>query len=247
MRVMLMHKYSVEVPPDAPPPLEVIQKVGRMVQDAQAAGIMLDGAGLRPSSLGVRLNFSGGERRITEGPLTPRAEFPAAFAVLRVRSRDEAVEIGTRFAALLGDGEMDVRPVTEPWHLGFGEAPKDDPTTRWMIVWKADARSESGSLPSIQLRASIGKLIADLTSDGILLGGEVLRPGKETKRSLVINGRRSVIDGPFAESKELISGFITLDLPSLEAALPWAERYVEAVGDIELDIRPLYEPAELGG
>jgi hypothetical protein len=218
-----------------------------MVQDAQAAGIMLDGAGLRPSSLGVRLNFASGERRITEGPFTPRAEFPAAFAVLRVRSRDEAVGIGTRFAALLGDGEMDVRPVTEPWHLGFGEAPKDDPTIRYMIVWKADTRSESGALPSIQTRASIGKLIADLRSDGVLLSGEVLRPGRETKRSWVIQGKRTVTDGPFAESKELISGFLTLDLPSVEAALPWAERYVEAVGDIELDIRPLYEPQELGG
>ncbi len=247
MRVMLMHKYSVEVPPDAPPPADVIQKVGKMVQDAQAAGIMLDGAGLRPSSLGVRLNFTGGERRITPGPFTARAEFPAAFAVLRVRSRDEAVEIGTRFAALLGDGEMDIRPVTEPWHLGFGEPPKDDPTIRYMIVWKADARTESGVLPSIQLRASIGKLIADLRSDGILLSGEVLRPGRETKRSAVSNGKRSVIDGPFAESKELISGFLTLELPSVEAGLPWAERYVEAVGDIELDIRPLYEPNELGG
>ena len=110
---------------------------------------------------GMAGDFAGGERRITEGPFTPRTEFPAAFAVLRVRSRDEAVEIGTRFAALLGDGEMDIRPVTEPWHLGFGEPPKDDPTTRFMIVWKADARSESGTLPSLQLRASLGKLIAD--------------------------------------------------------------------------------------
>ena len=130
-------------------------------------------------------------------------------------------------------------------HLGLGEAPKDDPTTRWMIVWKADAATERGQLPTLQVRAALGKLIADLRSDGIYLGGEVLRPGRETKRSFSRQGKRSVIDGPLAESKELISGFLTLELPSVEAALPWAERYVEAVGDIELDIRPLYEASEL--
>jgi hypothetical protein len=91
-------------------------------------------------------------------------EDPAAFRILRVRSRDEAVEHVTRFAASLGDGECNIRPVTEPWDLGFGEKPKNDPTTRYMAVWKASPQGE-GALPSLQARAyvaAVGDVELDL-------------------------------------------------------------------------------------
>ena len=246
MRVMLLHKVTAETEAGLIPPASLIADVGRMIGEMKAAGVLRDGAGLRASSLGVRLTFAGGRRTVVEGPFAGHREDPAAFCVLRVRSRDEAVEHATRFAAVLGDGECDIRPVTEPWHLGFGEQPADDPTSRWMLVWKADPQGDA-RLPSLQVRAAVGKLVAELRAGGVLLQGEVFRPSREAKRIPVTTGKRRVLDGPFAESKELISGFVTLEVPTVADALPWAERYLDAVTGVELDLRPLYEVAEIRG
>lgn len=247
MRVMLLHKLDESIPDAYTPPPKLIADVGKMVGDARDAGILTDGAGLRSPAFGVRVTFAGGKRTVVKGPYAGgEHEDPAAICILRTHGIDEAVEHATKFAAVLGDGECDIRPVTEPWDLGFGERPKDDPTTRYMLVWKADATFERGELPSLQARAAIGKLIGDLKAKGIFLQGDIFKPTATSKRIPRTTGRRRVIDGPFAESKELISGFMTLELPSVEAALPWAERYIDAVDPIELDLRVLYEVDELG-
>lgn len=245
MRVMLLHKTTTDTESGCRPGTALIAAVQAMIGEMNAAGVFRDGAGLRPSSLGVRLTFAGGKRTAQEGPFVGRNEDPAAFVVLRTRTRDEAVGHATSFAAVLGDGECDIRPVTEPWDLGFGERPKDDPTTRWMLVWKADPTA-STPLPSLQARAAVGKLVTELTRTGVFLQGEVFRPSVQAKRIPLTPGKRRAVDGPFAESKELISGFCTIEVASVAAALPWAERYIAAVGDVELDLRPLYEVAELG-
>lgn len=248
MRVMLLHKSTPDTEAGKIPPMDLIQRVGRMIGEMQAADVFRDGAGLRSSALGVRLTFAGGRRSVQQGPFIGRHEDPAALCILRVRSRDEAEEHATRFAAVLGDGECDIRPVTEPWDLGFAEKPKDDPTTRYMLVWKADpSRQGEDALPSLQTRAALGKLIADLTAQGVFQQGEVFRGSRAAKRIPIAPGKRRAVDGPFAESKELISGFCTIEVPTVAAALPWAEKYIAAVGDVELDLRPLYEPADLKG
>ena len=246
MRVMLLHKSTPATEAGIVPPLELIQRVGGMIAEMKATGVFRDGAGLRSSALGVRLTFAGGKRIETPGPFTGRHEDPAALCILKVEDRDEAVRHATSFAAVLGDGECDIRPVTEPWDLGFGEKPKDDPTTRYMLVWKADpALLGSDVLPSLQARAALGKLIADLTARGIFQQGEAFRPSRGAQRIPLAPGKRRAVDGPFAESKELISGFCTIEVPTLADALPWAERYLAAVGDVELDLRPLHEPGDL--
>lgn len=244
MRVMLLHKSTPDTEAGMVPPASLIAAVGQMIGDMKAADVLRDGAGLRSSALGVRLTFAGGKRSDQVGPFLGRHEDPAGFCVVRVHSRDEAAELATRFAAVLGDGECDIRPVTEPWDLGFGEKPKDDPTSRWMIVWKARPQG-AGTLPSLQARAALGKLLTDLKARGIFLQGEVFKPSAEAKRIPITPGKRRAIDGPFAESKELISGFCTIEVPSMADALPWAERYIAAVGEVELDLRPLYEADEL--
>ena len=246
MRVMLLHKSTADTEAGTIPPMDLIQRVGGMIADMKGAGVFRDGAGLRSSSLGVRLTFAGGQRTEAPGPFVGSNEDPAALCILKVRDRDEAVRHATSFAAVLGDGECDIRPVTEPWDLGVGEKPKDDPTTRYMLVWKADqARQGEGALPSLQVRAALGKLIADLTARGIFQQGEAFRPSRDAKRFALTPGKRRAVDGPFAESKELISGFCTIEVPTMADALPWAEQYLAAVGEVELDLRPLFAPADL--
>ena len=244
MRVMLLHKVNADTEAGRIPPASLIAAVGTMVGDMKEAGILRDGAGLRQSALGVRLTFAGGKLTSKEGPFVGRNEDPAAFCVLRVRSRDEAVEHATRFAAVLGDGECDIRPVTEPWDLGFGQRPKDDPTIRYMLVWKADPQV-AGTLPSLQIRAALGKLSTEFRAQGIFAQGEAFRPSREAKRIPLSSGKRRTVDGPFAESKELISGFCTIEVPTMADAHPWAERYIAAVTGVELDLRPLYELSDL--
>lgn len=245
MRVMILHKSTPDTEAGKIPPMDLIQRVGQMIGEMKAADVFRDGAGLRASSLGVRLTFAGGRRTVTPGPFVGRHEDPAALVVLRTRSRDEAVEHATRFAALLGDGECDIRPVTEPWDLGLVERPKDDPTTRWMLVWKAAPGGTA--LPSLQTRAALGQLLVELKGAGVLQQGEAFRPTREAKRIPITAGKRRAVDGPFAESKELISGFCTIEVPTVADAIPWGERYVAAVGEVEIDLLPLYEVEELRG
>ena len=244
MRVMLLHKVTADTEAGIMPKLDMAERFREFIGEMVKAGIFRDGNGLRASSLGVRLTFAGGKRTIQEGPFVGRNEDPAALCVLKVRSRDEAVEHATRFAAALGDGECDIRPVVMPWDVGMMEKPKDDPPLFVMLVWKADPK-RGGELPSPQARAALGKLIAELKAQGIFRDGDVFRASREAKRIPVTPGKRRAVDGPFAESKELISGFCTIEVPDLAAALPWAERYVALVGAVELDLRPLYEVAEL--
>ena len=244
MRVMLLHKVNADTEAGRIPPASLIADVGAMIGDMKAAGVLRDGAGLRQSALGVRLTFAGGKRTVQGGPFTGRNEDPAAFCVVRTHTRDDAAEIAVRFAEVLGDGECDIRPVTEPWDLGFGAKPADDPTTRYMLVWKARPQG-GGVLPSLQTRASVGQLITELKRRGSFLQGEVFKPSAMAKRIPVTPGKRRAVDGPFTESKELISGFCTIEVPTLAEALPWAERYIAAVDGVELDLRPLYDADEL--
>lgn len=244
MRVMLLHKSTPDTEAGKHPGMDLIMRVGAMIGEMKGADVFRDGAGLRASALGVRLTFAAGKRTEQLGPFVGRNEHPAAFCILKVRDRDEAVQHAASFAAVLGDGECDIRPVTEAWDLGLAEKPADDLTTRYMLAWKADLARE-GALPSLQARAALGKLIADLTSRGIFLQGEAFRSTRAAKRIPLTPGKRRTVDGPFAESKELISGFCTIEVPSVADALPWAEKYLAAVGDVELDLLPLYEPSDL--
>ena len=75
----------------------------------------------------------------------------------------------------------------------------------------------------------------------VLLSREALRPSSEGIRVRFRDGKRTVIDGPFTESKELIAGFSIMEVPSRDEALAWTSRFAALIGDVEMDIRPLYE------
>lgn len=245
MRYMLMHKTNPANEAGIRPSQELITGVGSMIREMSEAGIFRDGAGLRASSLGVRLERQGGTTRATPGPFAGKNELPAALCVLRVRSREEAVEWASRFAGIIGDAELDIRPVTEPWDLGLGEKPMGDPSVRYMAVYKADARYEAGTLPSPAARAAVARLIDDMKAAGVFVMAEALRPSVQSTRVRTVGGKPVVMDGPFAESKELIAGYVTLELSSMAEALVWAQRYAVVLEGAELDVRPLFEPREL--
>ena len=163
----------------------------------------------------------------------------AEFSIVRAGSLDEAIEWATRQAGVLGDGEVDIRPVTEPWDIGMAPPPADAGTRRYMVLRKATAATEAGTAPSAPQRSDLARLIEETTRGAVHLLSETLRPsvrGRRYKNS--VNGI-SIYDGPFIESKELIGGYAIVSAESLDDAGRWAELYIDAVQTDEVDLREL--------
>ena len=245
MRYMIIHATEARWEAGEKPSSDLISRVGSLLGDMKRAGALLAGEGLRATSQGVRLRLQGGKRTITPGPFPPGPnELPDGFAIIRTGSLREAVEWAARFADVKDDVEIDVRPVTEPWDIGFGQKPPGHTTTRWMLLRKADADTESGRRAQSE-RKALGKLLDEMQAAGVLLASELLAPSARGRRYKNSDGQRSVIDGPFAESKELIAGYVLLRANSLEEAAAWAPRYQDAVDSHLVDLREVEEPAQL--
>jgi len=111
-----------------------------------------------------------------------------------------------------------------------------------MVLVKATKDSEAGILPTRTLLADMGKFNEELVKAGVMLAGEGLRPSAQGKRVQFSGPNRTVIDGPFAETKELVAGFWLWQVRSIEEAVQWVRRCPNPMpGDSEIEIRPLYE------
>ncbi len=114
---------------------------------------------------------------------------------------------------------------------------------RYMIINKADADSEAGKPPSPALMEGVGKVVEDLSKAGVLLFAEGVHRSALGARVAVADGRRTVTDGPFAETKELIGGVMVVDVRSRDEAVEWAARLAEALGN-EVEVRQVVEQAD---
>lgn len=113
---------------------------------------------------------------------------------------------------------------------------------RVMVLVKATPDSERGDMPSAQLMQDMGRFNEELIAAGIMAGGDGLKPSSEGKRIAFDGPVRLVIDGPFAETKELVAGYWLWNVRDLDEAVAWAKRCPNPMpGPSELEIRPLYE------
>ncbi len=119
---------------------------------------------------------------------------------------------------------------------------------RFMIVIKATRDSEAGKMPDEQLLAAMGKFNTDLVQAGILLAGDGLHPSSRGARVRFAGDRRTVIDGPFAETKELMAGFWIWRVKSKEEAIEWVKRCPDPMpgNDAEIEIRQVFEAEDFG-
>jgi hypothetical protein len=117
---------------------------------------------------------------------------------------------------------------------------------RFMILRKADNNMETGALPSNELLAAIGKYNDDMRAAGILLGGEWLLPSAAGTRIHVSRDKVTTTDGPFAEVKELIAGFVIIEVDSIEEAVAWAKRCPTMDGHCEatMEVRQVFEASD---
>jgi hypothetical protein len=115
---------------------------------------------------------------------------------------------------------------------------------RVMVIVKANDESEAGVLPSPDLLKQMGKFNEELIKTGVMLAGEGLKSSAQGVR-VRFDEKRTVIDGPFAETKELVAGFWLWKVNSLEEAIAWLKR-APFTGGAEVEIRPLFEPEDFG-
>jgi hypothetical protein len=118
---------------------------------------------------------------------------------------------------------------------------------RFMVMIKADKDTEAGVLPSEKLLAEMGKYNEELVKAGVMLAGEGLQPSSKGARVRFSGDQRTVIDGPFTETKELIAGFWMFQVKSKEEAIEWVKRCPNPLqGDSEIEIRQVYEAEDFG-
>jgi hypothetical protein len=118
---------------------------------------------------------------------------------------------------------------------------------RFMLLIKANEDSEAGVLPSEELLAEMGKFNEELAKAGVMLAGEGLQPSSKGARVKFSGGKRTVIDGPFTEAKELIAGFWLIQAKSKEEAIEWVKRVPNPTGDEgEIEIRQVFEAEDFG-
>ncbi|HWH84641.1 MAG TPA: YciI family protein [Burkholderiaceae bacterium] len=118
---------------------------------------------------------------------------------------------------------------------------------RVMVMVKATKESEAGKMPSTDLLTAMGHFNEELVKAGVMLAGEGLHPSAKGKRVRFSGAKRSVVDGPFAQTNEVVAGFWLWQVKSIEEAVEWVRRCPNPMeGDSEIEIRPLFEAADFG-
>ena len=236
MRFMIMHKNDPQTEAGQPPPRELVDRMGAFIGGYAASGRLIDGAGLAGSKTRTRLVFKGGQCSTKRGPYRGEQELPRATLLLKVRTYEEALGWAERYGKILVDGELELGKVNEPWDIGVMPAP-ENPPLQMLLIEKADKASESGTR-SAQQKAALTRLKTEMTKAGVLVRTFALQPSATAKRLTFTDNKLVIMDGPFAESKELIGGFAVLELSGGEEAIELARNYAEILGGtLEMDAR----------
>ncbi len=243
MRFMIMHKNDPKTEAGELPPKELVEKMGAFIGQHMQAGRFLDGAGLGASKKRTRLVFKGGQATVRQGPYAGEHELPAATLLLKVATREEAIGWAERYGKILGDGEIELGKITEPWDLGMMPEPPNPPL-QMLLIDKADAASE-GAGRSAKQKSDITRLKTEMTKAGVLVRDYRLEPSSHAKRLTYTNNKARVIDGPFAESKELIGGFSVMEFAGFDAVVEMCDVYAGILGgNLEIDIRVVDQTPE---
>jgi hypothetical protein len=236
MRFMIMHKNDRQTEAGQPPPMELVTKMGALIGEYAKAGRFLDGAGLSASKTRTRLVFRDGRCTVKHGPYRGEHELPAATLLLKVCTREEAIGWAERYGKILGNGELELGKVNEPWDIGL-MPPPENPPLQFLLIEKTDQATEAvGRSP--KQKAELTRLKTEMTKAGVLVRTLQLKPSAMAKRLVFTKNDMRVLDGPFAESKELLGGFAVMELSDMDDAIDLCRRYAEILGGtLEIDVR----------
>jgi hypothetical protein len=223
--------------------MSLVHEMGAFIGEHAKAGRLVDGAGLNGSKTRTRLTFRDGRATVKHGPYAGEHELPANILLLKVKTRDEAIGWAERYGKILGDGEIELGKVNEPWDIGLMPAPANPPL-QMLLIEKASEETER-STRTAKKKADLTRLKTEMTKEGVLVRTIALEPSAKAKRLTFTNNQLVVTDGPFAESKELIGGFAVLDLADTDAAVDLCRGYARILGGtLEIDIRVVDTTAE---
>jgi hypothetical protein len=237
MRYIVMHKVDDRMEAGGLPDRELMKSMGGLIGKSLRNGTFVDGAGLHRSARRARLRCHGGDCQLERGPYKGNNELVASMALLRTDSIDAAIEEARRFGTALGEAEIEIGPVVEPWDLTRAPRPADVIGEQFLLLFKGDADYEGKKALAPERAAVVARLDEELARKGVLLKRHWIAPSATGKRLAGPKGNRTWTDGPFAESKELIAGFSILEVPSLAEATAWADRYAAILVENEVDVR----------
>jgi hypothetical protein len=268
MRFMILVKADKNSEAGALPDEKLLTEMGQYNEQLAKAGMLLGGEGLQPSSKGARVRYANGKVKVTDGPFAETKELIAGYWLIQAKSRDEVIEWARRVP--FQEGEVEVRQIFEledfpvdPTEKPDGWREKEEQfravpparkpgTIRFMGLLKADRDTEAGVLPDEKLLAAMGAFIEEGVKSGVFLSGEGLQPSSKGVRVRYAGSKRTVIDGPFAETKELIAGYAIIQVKSREEAIEWTKRFVTVDapgrlgGESDCEIRQVFEAEDFG-
>ena len=279
MRFMMLIKSNAQAEAGVLPDEELLTAMGRYNEELVKAGVLLGGEGLQASSKGVRVRLIGNKAAVVDGPFAEAKELVAGYWMLTVKSKEEAIAWAKRVPGPAGEIELrllyevsdfpadpaEASAGSEGWReqeqrFRDGTAPSHGPaaapiarqpkTKRFLVMLKSDAYTESGVLPDPQTLAAMGGLMEDLARTGALLAGEGLKPSAHGARIKFSGDKRTLIDGPFSETKEMIAGFTMIQMKTMQDAIAFAERWLR-IHDAavnaqagEIEIRQVFETSD---
>ena len=263
MRFMIIVKATKDSEAGVMPDEKVLSEMGRYNEQLLKAGALLAAEGLQASAKGVRVRYADGKFKVTDGPFAKAKQLAAGFWLIQAKSREEALDWARRIP--FQEGEVEVRRLFELTDFPVDPAEKPDGwrekeeqfraappvrkpgTIRFMCLLKADKDTEAGVLPDEKFLTEMGAFFEEGTKSGVILSGEGLQPSTQGFRVRYSGAKRTVTDGPFAETKELIAGYAIIQVKSRDEMIEWTRRFVQvdAPGrygaESECEIRQIFE------
>jgi hypothetical protein len=247
MRFLILRKADLHTERGVMPGDELRAAMGSYHQQLTDAGVMRDGAGIRPSAEGVRLRLGHGAPVVAHGPF-PDSELVAGFSVFEADSREQAIEWIKRWPAQDGDGELTIEVRESGCAGGCAEVRASSAAAgggRYIVLLRSSSALEAELPVAQEVLDRLDAHNAAEAAKGVLLAADGLRSSARAARVHFKAGKASVLDGPFTEIKELIAGYWLIRAESLDDAIEWAKRNPYPTGPkVDVEIRPLYEPED---
>src|SRR6266699_3355459 len=243
MRFMVLVKANKDSEAGVLPDEKILTAMGKFNVELEKAGVMLAGEGLQASSKGARVRFSGSKRTVLDGPFAEMKELIAGFWLWEVKWR--FARCSSRTTSVMRSSRS-----SRSKRSDCARRPRrGDRTMRFMIVVKATKDSEAGVMPHEKILNEMAKYHEELQKAGVLLDASGLQATSKGWRVKYSGQKRSVVDGPFTESKELIAGYTIIQVKSKEEAMEWARRFPNPAlngQEGEIEVRQLFELDDFG-